>query len=105
MQPAGIHVGDVGTQLRLVIETPEGLPFDVSQAATKTLSLAKPDGSTISRDCTFETDGADGVLLYVTQTGDVNSAGIWYAQAVVTFDDGTTFHSNRQRFRVWANNA
>lgn len=111
--PARIHVNDIGTLLRCLVVKPDPadadgedvLPFDISLATSKLVTLEKPDGSTISRAGTFETDGTDGVLLYSTVSGDINATGHWHAQAVVTFPNGDTFHSDRVRFRVWPNNA
>lgn len=111
--PSRFQLNDIGTRLRCLFVEPDNsdadgeatLPFDISNAATKVITLEKPDGSLISRAGTFETDGTDGVLLYSTVSGDINQDGHWYAQGVVTFSNGDTFHSDRVRFRVWSNNA
>lgn len=40
-------------------------PLDISSFTTKEFIIKKPDGSTVTVDATFETDGQDGVLIYI----------------------------------------
>lgn len=106
-EPAGIHVGDVGTTLlcSFVDDTPAAAAFDISLATTKEIIFERPDGTAFARAGTFETDGTDGVLLYNLATGDIQVDGYWYLQGHVVFASGDELHTNRIRFRVRKNNA
>lgn len=77
-----VHVGDVGTILRITIK--EGTAaVDISQATVKEIHIKKKDGTMITADAEFTTNGEDGKLQYVFQEGDITIAGKWYAQPYI----------------------
>ena len=75
-----ITVGDIGTIIRLTVKE-NGTAVDVSSATTNQLVFKKPNGTTVSKTATFQTDGTDGVVQYTTQSGDIDVAGSWKVQA------------------------
>jgi hypothetical protein len=71
-----IHVGDVGTVIRLTVTEKDGTtPINVSTASVKTFYFRKPDGTKFNRPAEFNTDGADGKLKYTTVDGDIDVTG------------------------------
>lgn len=65
-----------------------GAPVDISAATTKELRLQLPDGSAVHKTAAFTTTGVDGKVRYVVQAGDLDLAGRWSRQFVVS---GPTF--------------
>jgi hypothetical protein len=95
-----IHVGDVGTIIRLTITEDDGTTaVDVSSATTKTFYFEKGDRSRVSKTAEFNTDGSDGKLKYTTVAGDIDKTGTWQVQAYVEI--GTAkYYSTKARFYV-----
>lgn len=96
-----IHVGDIGTKLRFKIQ--DGLTIvDISGASVKDILLEKPDKTVLTKAGVFTTNGVDGLLEYITLSGDLDTAGSWRAQASLILPSGSwkssladfTVHSN-----------
>jgi len=98
-----IHVGDVGTVIRLTVtEQDKVTPIDVSTATVKTFYFRKPDGTKFSKPAEFNTDGVDGKLKYTTVDGDIDMARTWQVQAFVEI--GTSkYYSAQTTFTVQNN--
>lgn len=75
-----IYVGDFGTKFTIQVVS-GGVPQDVSDATSKTITLHRPSPFTDVKVKTlaFETDGTDGLLSYITADGDLDAAGDWVA--------------------------
>jgi len=98
-----IHVGDVGTIIRLTVtEQDKVTPIDVSTATTKTFYFRKPDGTKINKTAVFNTDGVDGKLKYVTVEGDIDMARTWQVQAYVEIG-AAKYYSAKTTFTVQSN--
>lgn len=82
MSAGEIHVGDIGTLLRGTVKE-NGVAVDISSATVTNFKLKPPDGGTKTRPASFETDGTDGVLIYYTDTGDLDVSGNWKIQGYV----------------------
>jgi len=78
-----IHVGDVGTKLIFTIQDGSN-PVDLSGYSSIVLIFVKPDKTELSKAVQFETDGTDGVVYYVSQSGDFSVAGQYKLQAVAS---------------------
>lgn len=76
---AKTYVGDVGTALEL--ETGVSL----AGATALAVSARKPDGTEV----TWTASASGTIVRYVTQAGDLDVAGQWLLQAVVTNPSGT----------------
>ena len=62
----------------------------------------KPGGTTIERTAVFVTTGLDGKLKYVTVAADLDIAGLWKWQVILTW--GTIIlYSDVTVFRVYPN--
>lgn len=96
-----IHVGDIGTTFEVTLKQSAAV-VDLSSATVKQIYFMKPDGSTLTKTASFTTDGTDGKIYYNTTTGDLDTAGDWQLQAVVTFG-ASVWHSSIAAFAVFPN--
>lgn len=101
MAEGEIHVGDIGTVLRVTVQDDDEV-VDLSTATIKIIYLEKPAGTKLTKTAVFTTDGSDGKIQYVTIAGDLDAAGWWKIQAHVTLPAGS-WYSDWQPFRVHAN--
>jgi len=96
-----IHVGDIGTVLRVTVKDGDDA-VDVSTATTKTIILEDPSGNNSDKAATFTTDGTDGKIQYTTVSGDLDERGNWSIQAKVVMPSGT-WYSDIYTFEVHGN--
>jgi len=82
-----LHVGDVGSLIRVTV-TECGQPFN-AQGGTASMLFQAPDGTVTARSAQPETDGRDGVFVYLTQEGDLRVDGPWRGQVQVILPSGT----------------
>ena len=84
----GVHVGDIGTALEVLVReydftTETYSVVDISTATTMQIKLQKPNGTVVTKTGVFSTDGTDGKMRYVTISGDLDEAGFWRIQGYV----------------------
>lgn len=96
-----IYQDDIGRVLEFVV-TEGGAPKDISTATVLELRIEKPSGASDSVTPAFIDDGSDGELDYTTAEGDLDEAGTYRFQIVVTMPAGT-FHSSIVSDRVREN--
>ena len=97
---AYVRVGDIGTKIISTIKDQDGIAIDISSATTKEFTFEKPDGSTTNKAGSFTTDGTDGKLQYVFQSGDLNLQGNWkYIVHIIT--PTAEWHTDMSTFRVY----
>ncbi len=101
-----IQKGGVGVRFTATIKK-KGVVVDVSTADganEKKLLFQKPDGTTLTKDATFTTDGTDGKIFYDTEDATIlNPAGAgWEFQGYVILTDprNITVYSERKGFIV-----
>ncbi|OGH07413.1 MAG: hypothetical protein A2W22_03015 [Candidatus Levybacteria bacterium RBG_16_35_11] len=70
-----IYINDIGTALIL------NTLADISSATVINYKFKRPDGSTFLRTGSFVTNGADYLLRYITQDGDMDIDGDWQMQS------------------------
>lgn len=102
MATSEIHVGDVGTAIRATIKDEDDVVVDVSAATTKQLIFEKSDCTEVTKTATFYTDGTDGIIQYVTESGFLTVAGVWRVQAYIVLPGGE-WKSDIYEFRVHKN--
>lgn len=92
-----IRINDVGVSIIVTIQDSDGAATDVSDATDITFHFVKPSGDPADKTGVFNTDGTDGKVKYVTQSGDIDQEGIWGLEVVVEVgaqqftSDATTF--------------
>ncbi len=98
MAAGEIHVGDSGLDLQLTVRDQDGLPVPLT-GQTLSLLFQKPDGNQLSVVPTIlNGSGIDGIMHYITGSGDLNIAGIWKMQGKVA-----GFNSDIPSFKVFSN--
>jgi hypothetical protein len=98
----GIRQNDIGTELQVQINDCNEVVIDVSAASSKQIILKKPSGAMLTKDADFVTDGTDGLLSYVTQSGDLDEIGTWKIQSSVSIG-GNVWKSSFKSFKVHRN--
>ena len=96
-----IHVSDIGTILQVTFKE-DNVVVDISSASVKTFVIQRPDGTQLTPVGVFSTDGTDGILNYVTVNGDLNQAGEYQIQGVLTLT-AWTGKSSIGKFQVKEN--
>ena len=96
-----IHVGDIGTSFELQLKDGATI-IDVSGATSAVIVFYKPNKSVVAKNASLVTDGTDGKIAYVTQSGDLDTSGTWKLQAEITLPSGS-WHSDIHSFTVAAN--
>lgn len=99
--PEEIHVGDTGTLIEVTIM--DGSDIVPLQAATvKKYHFLKPDGSVLTVNASFKTDGSNGILTYTSLASTFSLPGQYSIQAEVTLPSGT-WKSEWAEFVVYPN--
>ena len=96
-----IHVDDIGTVFKVTIKV-AGVAIDISGATTKRIIFTGPNGRDFNKTALFDSDGIDGVLKYVSVSGDLYQAGTWEIQAFVILPSGS-WHADITTFEVVVN--
>lgn len=100
-----VFVADIGTSFQATVrDGPNATddPLDVSGASTRQMIFEKPDTTTVTKTAEFVTDGSDGLVEYVTESGFLDQPGWWHVQGFVA-DGVGEWHTTKYRFRVRAN--
>ena len=96
-----IHVGDIGTILRLTIVDQDGVAVDVSVAAGQTTMeiLFKGPDKEMTKTAVYQTDGTNGVIQWVLLSGDISAFGKWKMQGHIVITTGE-WHTTAVEFDV-----
>jgi len=98
-----IKVEDLGTKLQVALEDPcSGAVINISLATVKQIIVVRPDGTVITRDASFLSDGSDGVIYITSIAGDFNTDGTYQIQAYVVTPTWQG-HSGIGEFEVTSN--
>lgn len=97
-----IHVNDIGTTFSVTVVDEYSVVVDLSGVLTKQLLFKKPGGTILTKNASFVTDGTDGKIKYLSQSGDLDQYGKWSLQAFVDFGD-TEWYSDIHKFTVYKN--
>ena len=83
-----IHVGDIGTKLRVTIEENDA-PVDLTGATTLQILLkSEPDGTLKTFTATVE-DAVNGIIYYTTASAsDLDVHGLWKIEGRVQLAGG-----------------
>lgn len=76
-----IYEGALGVQLTYVVKDENDVALDISEATELKFSIRKPDGTLLEVVPEFETDGTNGVLIYITTLAtEMTPAGVYKVQ-------------------------
>jgi hypothetical protein len=105
---AEIHVGDIGTEIRVQVTDEDGSVVDVSAAATRTLTLLPPGAAAVvvktATAGSIQDPSKTGVLgwmHYTTVADDLDTPGWWTVQAYVDLGSWQG-HTAMEKFQVKA---
>lgn len=93
-----IFKNDIGAVIRLTV-TSNGSSRDVSTATTRQIILKKPDGTIVTKTASLTTNGSDGRMQYVVESGVIDQAGAWKVQGRLVIA-GTEFRTAIGGFQV-----
>lgn len=98
-----LQVNDVGVALKITVVNSDGItPIDLSGASLVTIYILKPNNSLVIGTCSFVTNGSDGQVQYVNNSGDLNPQGYYKIQ--ITYTIGTNLkHTQTGSFLVEPN--
>jgi hypothetical protein len=102
MSVAHIHVDDIGTSFVATVVNESGDVEDISTASALSFTFKKPSGTLSTVSAEFHSDGTDGMMVYVTESGDIDEEGNWSIQGVVTIGS-SVFHTSVHKFKVYGN--
>lgn len=85
-----VQKGAIGTAFRVTIVDCDDVLIDVSTATVKTITFKDPLGNKVVQTANFYTNGTDGILEYISVSGDLDIVGTnWQIQGHVTLATGT----------------
>jgi len=97
------RIGNIGVKFLVTIKDQDCSVIDISTASLKRLYFKAPDNTISYFSATFQTDGTDGEIYYITSnSSDLNIAGVWQIQAYVEIGTAKLF-SNIGKFNVEEN--
>lgn len=96
-----IHLLDIGTIFRVTLMD-DDIIVPLNGAELKEIHFLKPDGVVVVKEADFYSDGADGIIEYITIANDLDQTGSWKIQAKVTLPTGT-WSSDISKFKVYGN--
>lgn len=98
-----IHIGDAGLPFIKTMKDQNDAIISLAGCTAMAFCFWKPDGTTIQKTATLvNPPGTDGKLKYVTEAADLNQAGFWKWQVILTW--GTVvLYSDVTVFRVYPN--
>lgn len=105
---ADIHQNDIGVMFKLTVKDQDGSVVVLGDSHSITVTFLRPDKTVSSKTALLFSDGTDGVVKYTTVSGDLNQAGRWQLQAIVSQTDDedaviSRFHSDAVKFKVLPN--
>jgi hypothetical protein len=97
-----IHENAVGVGFTLTLLGSDSAARDISSATTKQMWFQDPNGTNYTKTASFVTDGTDGQIRYISESGFLTPPGKWRLQAYIILPSGS-FPSAIQPFKVKAN--
>lgn len=99
-----LHVGEVGTLLKILVQERDEndvlQTVDISSMLQAHIAFRKGEGGTIiSRSLFLYTDGTDGLLVYIFNEGDLDTEGRWDWQMFIQLSSGK-WYSRKSYFYV-----
>lgn len=83
-----LRQGSIGSLIEIEV-TENGAPLDISSATATIVKLTKPNGEAVEWEAIFgDAGGTDGMLQYTTVEGDLDQAGTWTGQPLITLPTG-----------------
>ncbi len=82
-----VYKDDYGVTIKFTILDQASEVFDASTAENIIFNFEKPDTTQVYRSGVFQTNGADGGIIYTTESGLLDQAGYWKVNAYVSSEE------------------
>jgi hypothetical protein len=80
-----VHFNDIGTRFEVTCKDQDGREItELADASVLKIVFERPSGNSFERVADYM---ADGIITYVTVSGDLNEVGKWKGQGYVEFED------------------
>jgi len=103
MAAGEIHVGDTGTAFVYTVKDENGTVVPLNGSTSKQVVFQKPTEGTTTVTPSFFTDGTDGKLLYISESGFLSEKGQWRSQGIVNVSGVGPLYSDIKTFQVFPN--
>lgn len=98
-----IHENDYGWTVYITVRDQDDCPSDLTLVDSVQIAFFKSNNvGPILRTAEFVNDGSDGEIFYTIQEGDIDEAGTWQMQVIVTASS-FVLRSNIVKFKVYRN--
>ena len=99
-----VQLNTVKLVITLTVTDKSGNPIDISAATVKNILLKDSliTKTVYPKVASFVTNGTDGKIRYTTQSGDLNSIGVWEVQGEID-SPNFTGRTSVERFKVVRN--
>lgn len=87
------RVNNIGVKFLATIKDQDCEIVDVSTALVKKIYFKNSEDTVLEKNASFETDGTDGKIYYISQDGDLSVAGRWKMQGYVEIGTAKLFSS------------
>lgn len=78
------YLKDFGIPIKFTVLDEDNIAIDISMASGIIFTFEKPDTSQVEKDGQLLTDGVDGQVFYVTESGLFDQSGYWKVNALIT---------------------
>lgn len=78
-----VRVNDFGTIFRATIKDQDEIVVNISSAIQSKLNFKNPNGTLYSKNADLYTDGTDGIIEYISESGLFSIGGKWEMQGYV----------------------
>lgn len=85
------RVGNIGVKFLVTIKDQDCNVVDISTATVKKIYFEDSERNVTSYNASLETDGTDGKMYYLTDTGDLSVSGQWRIQGYVEIDSSKLY--------------
>lgn len=83
-----VRLNDIGVTFKITMKDQDDVAIPIQTATVKKFYFRKPDGTEISVNASFFTDGSDGILVYQTIADQINQIGVWSLEPYVEITAG-----------------
>lgn len=88
-----LHIDDVDVPIIFLVRdrANKKQPLPLQSATSLQLRFRKPSGDVVVKTASLYTDGSDGKMQYITESGFLDEDGTWSMQAMIEDDSGAIF--------------
>ena len=96
----GFFLDDFGLSITIKFKKRNNQPRDISLGTTLEMVFELPDDTTVTKTAAFTTDGKDGKIVYVIESGFITQVGTWKVRGQITEGLTAKYRSDKNEFEV-----